>query len=265
LIKPVVAAAVLVLLISGIAIYILPQYIYISPFSKFYGFGVVYNKTVGYGTDSNGSQLTNYLVSVSLLEDDPVNHFSGGPNTYTFSKADWDMIIPGDAVNIKFLPNAKAQLVDITIIPGSTPEWRVLPADLPLSLNVTSDKPQYAIGENANFTVRLTNDPALSNGTSSNVSLSLFKDCIFYVFLNGKAVTSNDNLLQYSDPLEIKTVSLQPNQEIDYSFNWNLTNIQPGTYWVRAYIGYYPPLQGQSTTVFRSITLTATTTIDVTK
>jgi hypothetical protein len=66
-------------------------------------------------------------------------------------------------------------------------------------------------------------------------------------------------------PLEIKTVSLQPNQEIDYSFSCNLTNIQPGTYFVRAYIGYYPPLPGQSTTLFRSITLTATTTIDVTK
>jgi hypothetical protein len=141
----------------------------------------------------------------------------------------------------------------------------VVPADLPLSLNVTSDKPQYSIGENANFTVRLTNDPALSNGTSSNVSLSLFKDCIFYVFLNGKAVTSNDDILQSDNPLEIKTVSLQPNQEIDYSFNWNLTNIQRGTYWVRAYIGYLPPLQGQSITILRSITLTATTTIDVTK
>jgi len=265
LIKPVVAAAILVLLISGIAIYVLPKYIYISPFSSFSGFGVVYYKTVGYSTDSNGSQLTTYLVSVSLLEDDPVNHFSSGSNTYTFSKSDWDMIIPGDAVNIKFLPNAKAQLVDLTIIPGSPPEWRVLPADLPLSINVTSDKPQYTIGENANFTVRLTNDPALSNGTSSNVSLSLFKDCIFYTFLNAKMITSNDNLLQYDNPLDNKTVSLQPNQEIDYSFNWNLTNIQPGTYWVRIYIGYLPPLQGQSTTIFRSITLTATTTIDVTK
>jgi hypothetical protein len=176
------------------------------------------------------------------------------------------MIGSGDIVKIKFLPNAQAQVIDlIPNTPGSTPEWRTVPLDLPLTLNITSNKPQYTIGETANFTVRLTNDPALSNGTSSNVSLSLFKDCIFYVFSNGKAVTSNDNLLQYSDPLEIKTVSLQPTQEIDYSFNWNLTNIQPGNYSVRAYIGYYPPLQGQSTTVFRSITLTTTMMIDVTK
>jgi hypothetical protein len=123
LIKPVFAAVIIVLLISGIAVYVLPKYIYISPFSSFYGSGVVYFKTVGYGTDSGGKQSTTYLVSVSLLEDDPVNHFSGGPNMYTFSKADWDMITPGDSVNIKFLPNAKAQLVDLIIIPGSTPEW----------------------------------------------------------------------------------------------------------------------------------------------
>ena len=265
MIKSVVAAVILVLLISGIAIYVLPKYIYISPFSTFYGSGVVYYKTVGYGTYSNGSQLTNYLVSVSLLEDDPVNHFSGGTNMYTFSKADWDMVTQGDLLNIKFLPKSQAQLVDLIIIPGSTPEWRVLPVDLPLSLNLTSDKPQYTIGENANFTVRLINDPALSDVTPSNVSLSLFKDCIFYTFLNGKMITSNDNLLQYGNPLDNKTVSLQPNQEIDYSFSWNLTNIQSGTYWVRAYIGYYPPLQGQATTIFRSITLTAETMIDVSK
>ena len=162
-------------------------------------------------------------------------------------------------MNIKLLPNAHAELVDQFPNPGSTPAWQLGPVDLPLTLNVTSNKPQYTIGETANFTVRLTNDPALSSGIPSNVSLSLFKDCIFYIFLNGKIITSNDNMLQYSDPLEIKTVNLQPNQEIDYSFSWNLTNIQPGTCFVRAYIGYLPPLQAPS------ITLTATTTIDVTK
>jgi hypothetical protein len=266
LIKPLIAAVILVLLISGIAIYILPQYIYISPFSSFYGDGVVYYKTVRYGNDSSGSQLTTYLVSVTLLNDDPVNHFSGGnTNTYSVSKADWDVIAPGDGVNIKLLPNTHAQLVDQFPNPGGTPAWRTVPADLPLTLNVTSDKPQYAIGETANFTVRLTNDPTLSNGTSSNVSLSLFKDCIFYTFINGKIITSNDNLLQYGNPLDNKTVSLQPNQEINYSFSWNLTNIQPGTCFVRAYIGYYPRLQGQSTTLFKSITLTAIMMIDVTK
>ena len=260
MIKPIVAAVILVLLISGIAIFVLPKYIYISPFSSFYGSGVVYYKTVGYSTEINGSQLPTYLVSVTLLNDDPVNHFSGGnTNTYTVSKADWDVIAPGDGVNIKLLPNAHAQLVDQFPNPGSTPDWQLALVDLPLTLNVTSNKPQYTVGEIANFTVCLTNDPALSSGTPSNVSLSLFKDCIFYTFLNGKIITSNDNLLQYDNPLEIKTVSLQPNQEIDYSFSWSLTNIQPGTYFVRAYIGYYPPLQAPS------ITLTATTTIDVTK
>ncbi len=263
LIKPVIAAFILVLLISGIGIYVLPKVIYISPFSSFYGGGVVYYKTLGYDTENNGSQLTTFLVNVTLLNNDPVNHFSGGETyAYMVSKADWDMIAPGDFVNLKFLPNTHAQLVPQFPSP-STPAWRAVPADLPLALNVTSNKPQYVIGENANFTVRLINDPSLSNGIPSNVSLSLFKDCIFYTFLNGKIITSNDNLLQYDNPLDNKTVSLQLNQEIDYSFNWNLTNIQSGTYWVRAYIGYYPPLQGQSTTLFRSITLTALTTITV--
>lgn len=266
LIKPLVAAVILVLLISGIAIYVLPKYIYISPFSSFYGSGNVFYKFVEYATEINGSQLPTYLVSVTMLNDDPVNHFSSGnTNTYSVSKADWDVIAPADGVYIKFLPNAHAQLIYLGTNIGGTPAWRAVTADLPLTLNVTSNKPQNTIGENANFTVRLTNDPALSSGVLSNVSLSLFKDCIFYIFLDGKIITSNDNLLQYDNPLEIKTVSLQPNQEIDYSFNWNLTNIQPGTYFVRAYIGYYPPLQGQSTTLFRSITLTATTTIDVIK
>jgi hypothetical protein len=266
LIKPVIAAVILVLLISGIAIYVLPKYIYISPFSSFTGYGSVYYKTVGYDTEINGSQLATYLVHFTLLTNDPVNHFSGGDTyAYSVSKADWDMIAPGDGVNIKLLPNAHAQLIYLGTNIGGTPAWRAVTADLPLSLNVTSDKPQYTIGETANFTVRLTNDPALSSGVLSNVSLSLFKDCIFYTFVNGKIITSNDNLLQYDNPLEIKTVSLQPNQEIDYSFSWNLTNIQPGTCFVRAYIGYYPPLAGQSTTLFRSVTLTATTTIDVTK
>jgi len=166
LIKPIVAAVILVLLISGIAIFVLPKYIYISPFSSFYGSGVVYYKTVGYSTEINGSQLPTYLVSVTLLNDDPVNHFSGGnTNTYTVSKADWDVIAPGDGVNIKLLPNAHAQLVDQFPNPGSTPDWQLALVDLPLTLNVTSNKPQYTVGEIANFTVCLTNDPALSSGT----------------------------------------------------------------------------------------------------
>ena len=69
-------------------------------------------------------------------------------------------------------------------------------------------------------------------------------------------VTSNDNLLDYDNPLEIQTISLQPNQEIQYQFSWSLTNIQPGVYFVRAYIGYLQMLEP-------AVTLTATVPIYV--
>lgn len=266
LIRSVVAAVALVLIISAVSLYVLPQHIYISPFSNFYASAVVYYKTIEVGADN---QSTVYVVSFSLITGDPVNDFSGGPTLYQVSKADWDMVSAGDGVKIKLLPNAQAQIVEIGVIPtalNDSREWRTVPANLPLTLNVTSDKPQYAVGETANFTVRLTNDPALAEDATSNVSLVLFKDCIYYVFetATGKLVTSNDNQLQYNAS-ETRNVSIQPSQEIDYTFNLDLSGISPGTYSVRAYIGYYPPLEGQSSTLHRSITLTAATRIDVTK
>ena len=237
MIKPVVAAVILVLLISGIAIYVLPKYIYISPFSSFYASGIVDHKGIGHSTDNNGAQLTTYTVSITLFNDDPLNHISSGDTlAYIVSKADWDMVAPSDSIKIKLLPDAQAKVVELypTLV-SSQWQWQY---QSPITINLTSDKSEYTLGEKANFTVHLTNDPQLSGETPYNVSLSLFKNCFFYIFLNGKVVTSNDNLLDYDNPLEIQTVSLQPNQEIQYQFSWSLTNIQPGTYYVRAYVGY---------------------------
>ncbi len=271
MIKPVVAAAILVLLISGIALYILPQYIYISPFSKFYDSGVVDHKSIGQSIDNSNNQITTYTVSVRLINDDPINHISGGETlAYIVTKVEWDMLVPMDFVKIALLPNAHAQVVGIIPGFGSTPQWRVLSNPiLPLNLTLTADKQNYTIGETANFTiddtanftVRLTNDPTLSDEAPSNVSLSVFKDCIYYVF-NGKLVNSNDDTLDYGDPAGIKNVILEPNQEVDYSFSWDLSGIQPGSYAIRAYIGYigyYSPLEGQP------VTLTQTILIDVSK
>jgi hypothetical protein len=84
------------------------------------------------------------------------------------------MIAPSDGVYIKFLPNAHAQLIYLGTNIGGTPAWRAVTADLPLTLNVTSNKPQNTIGENTNFTVRLTNDHTLSSGIPSNGSLFPF-------------------------------------------------------------------------------------------
>ncbi len=268
MIKSVVAAAVLVLLISGIAIYVLPQYIYISPFSKFYDSGVVEHKSIGHSTDNDGNQITTYTVSVSLINDDPINHVSGGETlAYIVTKVEWDMLVPMDFVKIALLPDAHAQVVGIIPGFGSTPQWRVLPNPiLPLNLTLTADKQNYTIGETANFTigdianftVRLTNDPTLSDGGPCNVSLFLFKNCIYYIF-KGQLVNSNDDALRYNDPVEIQNVSVEPNQEVNYSFSWDLTGIQPGGYAILVYIGYLPPIESPA------LTLTQTILIDVSK
>ena len=271
MVKPVVAAVIIVLLISGIAIYILPQYIYISPFSKFYDSGVVDHKSIGQGIDNGNNKVTTYTVSVNLINDDPINHVSGGETlAYIVTKVEWDMLAPMDFVKIELSPNLHAKVVDIIPGFGSTPQWRVLPNTiLPLNLTLTADKPNYTIGETANFTigdtanftVRLTNDPKLSDGAPWNVSLSLFKDCIFYVFKGG-LVSSNDGTLDYGNPAEIQNVNLEPNQTVDYHFSWNVSGIQPGNYAIRAYIGYegnYSSLEVQP------ITLTQLILIDVSK
>jgi hypothetical protein len=246
LIKPVVAAVIVALLISGIVIFVLPQYIYISPFSSFYASGLVDHKSVGYSTNSNGDQITSYTVSITLLNDDPLNHVSEGQTlAYVVSKADWDMVAPMDTVKIKLFPNAQAEIVDLLY-----PAVGHLPLGLPLNISLTPSKPAYTAGETANFTVRLTNDPQLSDGIPTNVTLALFKNCIFYVFGNGKLIASNENLL---NNMEVESVNMQPWQEMDFSFNWDLAGVQSGIYWVRAYIGYFPALQSPSVTLTETI------------
>jgi len=67
----------------------------------------------------------------------------------------------------------------------------------------------------------------------------------FFVYFDGKLITSNDNLLAiHSRQTEIKAVSLEPNQEIDYSFNWNLANIQQGTYSRESLYRIFAPTTG---------------------
>lgn len=256
LIKPITAAVALVLIISLVSIYILPQYVYINPFSKFYNSGVVDHKSIGEGTDNNGNEVMTYTVSVRLLNDDPLNHISGGETlAYIVTKAEWDMIAPQDTVKIEMLPNAHAQVLEIIPVFGITPDWRLhLNSDIPLKLTLTADKQNYFIGETAYFTVRLTNDNSSYDGPPKNISLSLFKDCIYFI-LNGNLVSSNSNMLNYDGPTGIQHIILQPNQDIDYSFSWNITNVEPGNYGIRAYVGYYASLE--------TISLTETILIDV--
>ena len=166
------------------------------------------------------------------------------------------MIAPQDGIKIELLPSAHAKVVDLGPNPGSAPQWRLLPSPiLPLNFTLTPNKNQYRIGENANFTIHLINDPTLSDNGPTNVSLALFKDCIYYGFVNGKLVSTNDNILNYDHSTEIQNVNLQPNQEVHYSFTLNFTNNQPATYFIRAYIGYYPPLQAQPLLLIQTISV----------
>lgn len=229
-----------------LAIYIIPKYVYVSPFSSFYASGIVDHKKIGYGTD-NGAPFTTYTVSVTLFNEDPVNRIQSGDTlAYTVSKADWDTVAWGDTVKIKILPNAKAEIVELypTLSP---PVWQQ--QQLSVSVELTSDKPRYTLGENANFTVHLVNSPLPPGDSPYNVTVSVFRNCLFYAFQGGKTIFSNEN------SLGTISVILQPSQEVDYNFNWDLTNIPSGVYYVRAYIGY---LTGNE-----EVTLSATTMIYV--
>jgi hypothetical protein len=221
------------------------------------------HKSIGQGTDSNGP-VTVYTVSVRLFSDDPVNHVSNGETfAYVVSKTDWDMLAPKDFVKIEVSPNAQAQVNSLIPNPstGSTPEWRLLPNTiLPLNLTFTADNRDYVgepgnftVGETANFTLRLVNDPALSDGAPSNVSLCLFKECIYYVFFNGELFSSNDNTFNYNDPIQVQSINLQPNQEVNFTLSLDFTNFQPGYYYIRAYVGYYSPLEAPVLTLTQTI------------
>ena len=229
LIKPLAIAVVLMIAVSIIVVYVIPRYVYVSPFSSFFASGIVSHKKIGSGTD-NGVQFTTYTVSVRLFDDDPVNGIPSGTTlAYLVSEADWGMIAWGDTVKIKLFPNAKAEIVELypTL---SSPEWQQ--QQLFLRVNLTSNKQIYTLGENATFRVGIANAPLNEGDSPYNVSISVFQNCLFYVFKNGKVVSVNQN------PVEIKIISLQPSQEVEYSFNWSIANVQAGSYYVRAYVGY---------------------------
>jgi hypothetical protein len=237
LIKPVAAAVTLVLVISVVAIYILPQYIYISPLSKFYNSGVVDHRTL-----SEGNPKT-YTVSIRLLYDDPLNHISGGETlAYIVSKEDWDMVKPQDTVKIEMLPNAQAKILEVIPVSGVIPDWRLnLNSDLPLEINFTADKQNYKIGETAYFSIRLINNATLDE-TPKNITLYLFEDCRYFIF-NNKLVSTNDDF-----PAEIQNKTLEPNQEVVYTFSWDILNLVPGNYEVRVFAGYFATIETASLT-----------------
>jgi hypothetical protein len=229
LIKSVAAAAILALAISAIAIYILPSYIYVNPFSSFYASGIVDHKKIGYSADG-GVQSPTYTVSVTLFNDDPVNRINGG-NTlaYIVSKTDWNKVAWGDTVKIKLLPSAKAEVVEVypTLSP---PAWQ---PQISLNVALTADKNKYTIGEDAVFKFSLATIPPIS-GDYPNVSLT-FDSRNLYVFSNGKTVYLNESSFGV-EPLT--TFLSAPNEGYSFDFHWKLVDISPGVYNVRAYMGH---------------------------
>jgi hypothetical protein len=247
LVKPLATAIALIVVISLVALYVVPQYVYVSPFSSFYVSGIVVHKLIGHGTN-NGEEVTTYTVSVVLFNGDPVNRIqSGEALAYIVSKADWDKVAWGDTVKIKILPSAQAEIVELypTL---SQPEWQR--ERLSITTELTSDKQRYAVGETAAFQVQVS-FPSLPEGdTPYNVTLVIFDNCTFYAFQSGRTVVAKENSFGTQE------VTLQPSQQVDYSFSWNLAGVSPGTYYVRAYLGYLEGLD-------ESNTLSATTLIYV--
>ncbi len=228
--KSVIAAVSLILVITIVAAYFLPQYVYISPFSTVYASGIVDHKKVGHGTDG-GVPFTNYVINVNLLDDDPVNNVKSG-NTlgYIVSQADWNMVEWGDTVKIKILPSAKAEIVNL--YPASKPaSWHTTYEDW-LSIDLKTDKSTYSPSETVNFTLTLQN--TMEPNQSAGYKLSVFKTFSFWAYnLGGKQVYSSPNV-----GAEIDEITLEPNQTVSYSFQWRLNDIPSGYYSIRVFIGY---------------------------
>jgi hypothetical protein len=227
--KPVIIAVSLVLVISFVAVYILPQYVYISPFSAIYANGIVDHKKIGHGTD-NGVPFTNYVINIHLLNDDPVNSVkSGNILGYIVSQDDWNKVEWGDTVKIKIHPNAKAEIANL--YPSLEPAaWRDINLD-GLTIDLETDKPAYSPTETVNFTLNIKNDKPIDN---FNKSLSIFDSFDFWVYdTQGNQICSiqkgNSNMQE---------IFLTENQEASYNFQWSLTNIPDGYYSVRVFVGY---------------------------
>ncbi len=228
--KPIITAVSLVLVIGFVTVYILPQYVYISPFSTVYVNGIVDHKTIGYGTDG-GAPFTNYIMNVNLFGDDPVNNVKSG-NTlgYIVSETDWNLVEWGDTVKIEVLPNAKAEIMNL--YPAAKPaSWHETYEDW-LKIDFTSDKSTYSPTETVNFTVNLKN--IQPPGQSRGFNLSILKTFSFWAYgLGGNQIYSSANSM-----VSVQKVTLSPNQTINYSFQWPLNGISPGYYSIRVFIGY---------------------------
>jgi hypothetical protein len=228
--KRIIIAVAIVIVISFVAVCILPKFVYISSFSAFYVNGIVDSKMISHGTN-DGEPFTSYSMSVNLFEDDPLNKIKSG-NTlgYIVSESDWNQVEWGDIVKIKIAPLAQAEIVNL--YPATElPAWHQMYQDW-LNIEFTSDKSTYASTETVNFTVELKNIKSVDQ--TQGGTLSIFKTFSFWAYnLEGNQIRSTQNV----DP-RTQAVTLSPNQIVSYSFQWPLNEVSPGYYTVRVFIGY---------------------------
>lgn len=251
LIKASSMAIGLVMVITLLWHYVIPPYVFVTPGYSIYVAGIVDHKKIGQGY-SDGVLHKWYTVSVRLFDDDPINQIkSGGTIAYIVTKAEWEMIEWGDTVKIKLLPDAKAEIVEL--FPSlKLPEWHGLSGSAsPLSIKMFANKTTYKIGEEAEFSVIVRNVPEEKGWTGPPIplKLTLFKASPFWTFRNGKSVFT------FLGDLESQEIVLQPGQELMFSFDWQLTDVLEGVYYVRVYLGHF--------TENEETTLTSTTMIGI--
>jgi hypothetical protein len=231
----------LVMVIALLGHFLIPPYVFVTPGYSVYVAGIVDHKKIGQSYP-DGILPRWYTVSVRLFDDDPINQIKSGETlAYIVTKAEWEMVEWGDTVKIRLLQDVKAEIVEL--FPSlKLPEWRgpFLRGEL------IADKAAYKIGEKANFTVRITN---VQEETSWNWTITLFKTFQFWAFQDGKRIFSSPNHSETQDMV------LQPSQELEFSFEWELVDIPKGVYYVRVYLGYFTDSQEN--------TLTGTTMIGI--
>jgi len=247
------AASIAIGLVTVITLlgYVLPPYVFITPGYSVYATGIVDHKSIGEGYSDDVSQRW-YTVSVRLFDDDPINQIKSGETlAYIVTKAEWDMVEWGDTVKIKLLPDVKAEIVEL--FPSlKLPWWHGLSgSDSPISIELSTNKTIYEIGEKAEFSVIVRNALEEKGWTGQPIPLKLtfFKALPFWAFRNG------ERAFIFTGDLESQEVVLQPGQEVKFNFNWQLTDVVEGVYYVRVYLGYF--------TENEETTLTSTTMIEV--
>jgi hypothetical protein len=256
LIKASSMAIVLVMTISLLGYYAIPPYVFVNPGHSVYASGIVDHRSVGQGY-SNGELQTWYTISVRLFDDDPINGVKSGETlAYIVTEAEWQMVEWGDTVNLKLSSGLKAEIAGF--FPSlKPPGWHGLADSAsPISIELVADKTTYTLGEEASFCAKIRNAPEEKGwiGPSIPLKLTLLKTFPFWISRNGEKIYSSQK------GLELQQIVLQPGQELEFTFDWELVDdygraVPEGVYYVRAYFGYF--------TEDEEITLTSTTMIGI--